>query len=74
VYPEILSVARSDAQRPLAVVNIAQGCYRVVLAAEPASDTQQIGIRSMMPWSEWPMTQTSPTFVALVLTGQLSAR
>jgi C4-dicarboxylate-specific signal transduction histidine kinase len=91
VYPQILSVARSDVQTPwadaalqraqqqsravkgpaLADVDFAQGRYRIVLAAEPASYALQIGIQAMVPWSEWPMeAQASPTAVALVLAGQ----
>jgi C4-dicarboxylate-specific signal transduction histidine kinase len=91
VYPQILSVARSDAQTPwadaalrqaldqsraakrpaLADVDFAQGRYRVVLAAEPASYALQIDIRTMVPWSEWPMEPgSSATAVALALSGQ----
>jgi signal transduction histidine kinase len=57
-----------ELKRPvLADIDAAAGRYRLVLHAEPASYALQIDLRSMVPWSEWPMVpDASPVQMALV--------
>lgn len=63
--------SRSLRRPALADVAFAQGRYRVVLAAEPASFAAQFDLRQVIPWNEWPMApDTSPVFVALQQDGQ----
>lgn len=65
--------ARSrSARRPmLADTDFAQGRYRIVLAAEPASFAAQFDLRQVIPWSEWPMpVATSPVAVTMEQSGQ----
>lgn len=63
--------SRSLRRPALADVDFAQGRYRVVLAAEPASFAAQFDLRQVIPWNEWPMAaSTSPVFVALQQDGQ----
>ncbi len=61
---EVLSRAL---KRPvLAAVDFARGSYQLVLAAEPVSFSLQIDVRSVVPWSEWPMApDTSPVRLTL---------
>ena len=55
-------------KRPvLAVTDFARGRYQLVLAAEPTSFSLQLDLRSVVPWSEWPMApDNSPVRVTLV--------
>ena len=57
-----------ELKRPvLADIDSGAGRYRLVLHAEPASYALQIDLRSMVPWSEWPMApKASPVQMALV--------
>ena len=61
---EVLSRAL---KRPvLAAVDFARGRYQLVLAAEPVSYSLQMDMRSVVPWSEWPMApEASPVRVTL---------
>jgi C4-dicarboxylate-specific signal transduction histidine kinase len=62
--------ARSRAAGQPALVDLdrANGRYRLVQAAQPASYALQIDVASMVPWDEWPMArERSPVAVALVL-------
>ena len=61
--------ARSSAShRPeLAHADLAQGRYRVVMAAPPSGHTLLIDAKAMVPWDDWPMdVATSPVAVWLV--------
>jgi signal transduction histidine kinase len=50
----------------LSTVSLAQGRYQMVLAGQPDSYAMLIDIRSLVPWTEWPMPpQTSPVRVTL---------
>ncbi len=50
----------------LAGLDLPRGRYQLVLGADPTSYALQIDMRSMVPWSEWPMKpDTSPTRVTL---------
>ena len=52
-------------------VDFANGSYRMVQAATPASYAVQIDLRGMVPWDEWPMKpETSPVRVTLEYRGQ----
>lgn len=63
--------SRAAGHPALADLDPAQGRYRLVQAAMPASYALQIDLASMVPWDEWPMVRTqSPVAVALVLGGQ----
>ena len=62
------AASRAAGRAVLADVDFAQGRYRMVLAAQPAAYGLQIDVRSMVPWSEWPMAaQDSPVGIALAL-------
>ena len=66
-----LAASQAAGRAVLADVDFAQGRYRMVLAAQPAAYGLQIDVRSMVPWSEWPMdAQDSPVAIALALGGQ----
>ena len=54
-------------KRPvLAVTDFARGRYQLVLAAEPVSYSLQMDMRSVVPWTEWPMApEASPVRVTL---------
>jgi signal transduction histidine kinase len=70
-----LQAAEAESRRlkraVLAGVELAQGRYQVLLAAEPASYLLQIDLPSMVPWAEWPMVpETSPVRVSLRFEGQ----
>ncbi|KQP13826.1 ATP-binding protein [Pseudorhodoferax sp. Leaf267] len=68
---EAQAISRTAKGPVLADMDIAQGRYRMVLAAEPAAYALQVDIRSMVPWSEWPMAPAdSPVAIALELGGQ----
>ncbi len=55
----------------LAEVNFTKGRYQVVMAAEPASYAVLIDLRSMVPWSEWPMPpDATPVRMTLEYAGQ----
>ena len=55
----------------LADVDFAQGRYRVVLAADPASFAATFDLKRVVPWNEWPMpAETSPVAVTLEQDGQ----
>lgn len=61
--------ARSSAShRPeLANAELAQGRYRLVMAAPPSGHTLLIDAKAMVPWDDWPMdVATSPVAVWLV--------
>ncbi|WP_137895094.1 ATP-binding protein [Ramlibacter sp. 2FC] len=65
--------APSQAQRgaALAAVDFELGRYQLLLAAEPASFALSIDLRTMVPWSEWPMAaDTSPVRLTLEHQGQ----
>jgi C4-dicarboxylate-specific signal transduction histidine kinase len=63
--------SRTARQPVLADLDAAQGRYRLVQAALPASYALQIDVASMVPWDEWPMARdSSPVAVALVLGDQ----
>ena len=65
------AASRGAGRAVLADADFAQGRYRMVLAARPAAYGLQIDVRSMVPWSEWPMAaQDSPVAIALALGGQ----
>jgi len=52
----------------LADVDLHKGTYQLVLAAQPDSYALTIAMRSMVPWTEWPMAaDTSPVQVRLQL-------
>jgi C4-dicarboxylate-specific signal transduction histidine kinase len=72
--PELAQAeARARAQRraELARVDLAQGRYTLVSAAEPASFALRLDVRAVIPWSEWPMNpQSSPVRVSLSYQGQ----
>lgn len=54
----------------LADVDLAQGRYDLVLASEPASFALRMDLKSVVPWSEWPMPpETSPTQLLLAHAG-----
>ena len=55
----------------LAMADLTQGRYQVLLAATPVSFLLQIDLRRMVPWSEWPMDPlTSRVRVSLDYAGQ----
>jgi len=60
------------ARRPVMTsVNPATGAYVLVLGADPVSYAVRIDVRSMVPWSEWPMVaDTSPVRASLEYEGQ----
>src|SRR5687767_11705446 len=59
--------ASRAANRPvLADADLAAGRYRLVVGAHPASYALRFDVRSMVPWSEWPMApESSPVRVTL---------
>ena len=61
---EVLSRAL---RRPvLAVTDFARSRYQLVLAADPASYSLEMDVRSVVPWTEWPMApEASPVRVTL---------
>ncbi len=51
--------------------DLSKGRYRMMLGAVPTSYMLEIDIRSMVPWSEWPMKpETNPVLVSLERIGQ----
>ncbi len=75
-WPEAsLDVAEAQSRQArhpvLAQVDFAATRYQLVLAGEPVSYALLIDLRSMVPWSEWPMApETSPVRVTLTYAGQ----
>lgn len=60
------TVSRALKRPVLAVTDFARGRYQLVLAAEPVSYSLQMDVRSVVPWSEWPMApEASPVRVTL---------
>jgi signal transduction histidine kinase len=58
--------SRGAHQPMLADADFAEGRYRVVLAAEPASFAAAFDLRRVVPWNEWPMVPgESPVQVRL---------
>jgi signal transduction histidine kinase len=59
-------------RRPvLAEADLAAGAFVLVMAADPASYALRIGLRTMVPWSEWPAPpENSPVAMALEWQGQ----
>lgn len=52
----------------LSDVDLQNGTYQLVLAAQPDSYALTINIRNLVPWAEWPMVpETSPVQVRLQL-------
>ena len=66
---EVLSRAL---KRPvLAVTDFARGRYQLVLAADPASYSLEMDVRSVVPWAEWPTApDTSPVRMTLEQSSQ----
>lgn len=65
-----LDTAQTESRRlqhaVLGEVDLKVGRYQLILGAEPTSFLLLIDIRSMVPWSEWPMTpDSSPVQVSL---------
>jgi len=54
----------------LAEIDLPRGRYQMVLAAQPASFALSIDIRSVVPWSEWPIAKDSPARLTLELGGR----
>lgn len=72
---EALSAAEADSRLArravLAQPDLHSGRYRLVFAAEPTAYALTIDMRSLVPWSDWPMNpSTSPVHVALADAGQ----
>lgn len=58
--------SRNSRRAALGSVDFANGRYRMVQAATPASYAVQIDLRGMVPWDEWPMKpEVSPVRVML---------
>jgi signal transduction histidine kinase len=64
------AVSRVSRHAALALVDFPKARYELVLAAEPASFALAMDLRAVVPWSEWPMPQTSPVRVTLEQSGQ----
>ncbi len=68
---EAEAVSRQVRRAALAAPDLPAGRYRLVLAAEPTSYALTIDLRTLVPWTEWPMQpETSPVRVALEHAGQ----
>ena len=70
-----LQAAEAESRRlgraVLASVDLQRGRYQLLQAAQPNSFAMLIDIRSMVPWSEWPMApDTSPVQLTLSHAGQ----
>lgn len=70
IHPSIDWAAQTESRRlqhaALGEVDLKAGRYQLILGAEPTSFLLLIDIRSMVPWSEWPMTpDSSPVQVSL---------
>ena len=60
------TISRALKRPVLAVTDFARGRYQLVLAAEPVSYSLQMDVRSVVPWTEWPMApDASPVRVTL---------
>lgn len=65
------TLSRALRRPALASVDFARGRYHLVLAAEPTSYALQMDLRTVVPWSEWPMApETSEVRVLLAHEGQ----
>jgi signal transduction histidine kinase len=65
------ATSRAAGRPVLSGVDFARGRYGLVLAAHPASYLVQFDVRTMVPWSEWPMApDSSPVRVALDYDGR----
>lgn len=65
------TLSRALRRPALASVDFARGRYHLVLAAEPTSYALQMDLRTVVPWSEWPMApDTSEVRVQLEHEGQ----
>ena len=63
--------SRQTRRAALASVDLSSGRYRLVLAAEPMAYALTIDMRTMVPWSDWPMQpDSSPVRVVLAYEGQ----
>ena len=69
--PALEAQSRQLNRAVLGEVDLSRGRYQLVLGAEPVSYLLLIDIRSMVPWSEWPLApDASPVRVTLDHAGQ----
>lgn len=65
------NVSQQQKRAALAKVDVANGRYQLVLAAQPMAYALTIDVRGMVPWADWPMkVDSSPVRVVLAHEGQ----